>query len=61
MTNTNSRKDIPKNHYEMWNDGSHNFKAVIKRMIRLGYLIKIVPIERDHQQNQFIGTKSIIV
>lgn len=45
----------------MWNDGTTNFQAVIKRMIRLGYFIKIVPIERDHQANQYIGNKTQIV
>ncbi len=41
--------------YEMYNDRSAEFMGVIKRMIRLGYKIKIVPVEKDHQQSQMIG------
>ena len=62
---TNSRSTAAKScgsiYHEMWNDGSRDFKAVIRRMLRLGYKIKIIPIERDFQQNQYIGTKSQIV
>ena len=48
-------------YHEMWNDGSRDFKAVIRRMLRLGYKIKIIPIEHDFQQNQYLGNKSLIV
>jgi len=47
-----------KPYYEMWNDGSKEFKESIRRMIRLGYRFDIIHIEKEHQQNQYTGIRT---
>jgi hypothetical protein len=55
---TGLSSSIMPRYYEMWNDGSSEFAKVVKRMLRLGYKVSVIPIERDHQQSQLLGTKS---
>ena len=43
--------------YEMWNDGSREFAERIRRMIRLGYKISIIPFQKDYQASQVIGAR----
>ena len=44
--------------YEMWDDGSRHFRRTVRLMKELGYQVRIISIEHEHQQNQYIGTKT---
>ncbi len=48
-------------YHEMWNDNSQEFLAVIKRMRKLGYRVIVANIEKEYQQNQFIGTEQKVL
>jgi len=42
--------------YIMWNDNSREFAESIRRMLKLGYKLEIIPFKKDYQQSQKIGS-----
>lgn len=60
MIHTSSPTGITKRVYEMWDDGSRQFHHTLARMRKLGYSIKIIPLEMEYQQNQIIGSQTKI-
>lgn len=44
--------------YVMVDDKSKLFRHSIARMKELGYKVETVPIEKDYQQSQFLGSQT---
>jgi hypothetical protein len=42
--------------YIMWNDNSGEFADTIRRMLKLGYKLEVVPFQKDYQQSQKLGS-----